>query len=445
MSSSTEAKIQNGTAKICIIGLGYVGLPLAVSLAQVGYRVIGYDMQQNKVDAINQCQSYILGISNESLFNIKHNGLFSVTADSNQIKGIDIFIICVPTPLTKNKEPDLSYVISTSNLITNLLTLGQLVILESTTYPGTTRGVVKPILESSGKIIGKDLFLAYSPERIDPANKDYNIINTPKLVGGITPKCTELACLIYSKITQSIVPVSNPEVAEMAKIFENVYRSINISLVNELAKLCEAMDVSVWQVISAASSKPYGFVPFYPGPGIGGHCIPLDPHYLASKAKEFNFRSRFIEVAADINEQMPLYIARQIVEMLNLYKKSVNGAKILILGIAYKKDVPDTRESPSIVIIDELLKRKAEVYYHDSMINGESSEVNDLATATDISQTTLASMDCVIIATNHSNYDFNFIIEESRLVYDCRGATSQMQRDNVYRLGEKLDFRNSTL
>ncbi len=430
-----EGKIKNKTAKIGILGLGYVGLPLAVTFAEAGLRVVGIDVEQTRVDLINQGQSYITDIGNNQLSSVVSDKLLQATTDQSALKRVDVICICMPTPLTKNKEPDLSYVIDESEEISKYLQPEQLVILESTTYPGTTREVVLPILERSGLKAGKDFYLAFSPERVDPTNKKYNIKNTPKIVGGIDSKSTELTKLLYHQVAEVLVPVSCPEVAEMAKIFENIFRSVNIALVNELAQLCEKMGMSVWEVIDAASTKPFGYMPFYPGPGIGGHCIPLDPYYLASRAREYDFHTRFIELAAEINERMPYHVTSRIIEALNNHGKSLNGAKVLVLGVTYKKDVGDIRESPSLKLIKSLREKGAMVSYNDPYIPELQLDPDSL-TSVDLTKEYLSSMDCVVIATNHSGYDPEEIVTSSKLVFDTRGATRGLMGDNIVRLGE---------
>jgi len=428
-----ERKLKNKTAVIGIVGLGYVGLPLAVAFADAGLNVLGFDNQQKRVDLVNKGQSYIVDISSESLSTAIANKLLEATVDQTRLKEVDAICICVPTPLTKTKDPDLSYVIYESEEISKHLQRGQLIVLESTTYPGTTSQVVLPILERSRLKVGLDFYLAYSPERVDPGSSNYNIRNTPKVVGGIDSQSTRLAELLYSQVADVVVPVKSPEVAEMTKIFENVFRSVNIALVNELTLLCEKMGISVWEVIDAASTKPFGYMPFYPGPGIGGHCIPLDPYYLASKAREYDFHTRFIELAADINEQMPHYVASRITSSLNADDKSIKGAKVLVLGVAYKKDVEDVRESPSLKLIKLLGQRGASLSYNDpyvmSIIIAEST-----LTSVDLTDEILSLADCVVIATDHSCYDYKHIVTIARLVFDTRGATKKLLGDNIIRL-----------
>lgn len=430
-----EEKIGDKSVRIGIVGLGYVGLPLAVAFSEAGFKVLGVDTQQKRVDAVNQGQSYIVDVSRERLQAAVANNLLEATTEQSRLKETDVICICVPTPLTKTKDPDLSYVIDESKEIAKYLQLGQLIVVESTTYPGSTRQVVLPILESRKLRGGVDFYLAYSPERVDPGNKKHSIKNTPKLVGGITPQSTEMAKLLYSQVADIVVTVSSPEVAEMAKIFENVFRSVNIALVNELAQLCEKFGVSVWEVIEAASTKPFGYMPFYPGPGVGGHCIPLDPYYLANKARELDFHTRFIELAAEINERMPYYVVSRIMETLNTRGKSLNGAKVLILGVAYKKDIEDIRESPSLKLIQLLSNKGAKISYNDPYIL-KIQLSQGVLTSVDLTQECLSSMDCVIIATDHSCYNLEQVIAWSKLVFDTRGVTRGLSNNNIIRLGE---------
>jgi UDP-N-acetyl-D-glucosamine dehydrogenase len=428
-----EKKIRDKSAKVGIVGLGYVGLPLAVAFSQAGFKVLGFDSQQKRVDLVNEGQSYIVDVGSERLSAAIANNLLEATTDQSRLKEVDAICICVPTPLTRTKEPDLSYVIYESEEISKHLQPGQLVVLESTTYPGTTSEVVLPILERTGLKGGQDFYLAYSPERVDPGSKNYNIGNTPKVVGGIDSRSTRLAELLYNQVAEVVVPVSSPEVAEMTKIFENVFRSVNIALVNELTKLCEKMGISVWEVIDAAASKPFGYMPFYPGPGIGGHCIPLDPYYLANKAREYDFHTRFIELAADINEQMPYYVASRIMEALNASGKSLNGARVLVLGVAYKKDVEDVRESPSVKLIQLLREKGASLSYNDPYV-GRIQIAEDILTSVELADELLSLADCVVIATDHSCYDWERIASQSKLIFDTRGATKGLRHSNIIRM-----------
>lgn len=430
-----EEKIAGKSAIIGIVGLGYVGLPLAVAFAGVGFRVMGFDIQQKRVDLVNQGKSYIADVSSNSLSSVLAKGLLEATTEQSRLGEVDVICICVPTPLTKTKEPDLSYVIHESEEIAKCLKWGQLVILESTTYPGTTREVVLPILARSRLKAGSDFYLAFSPERVDPGNKHYRIKNTPKVVGGIDSQSTELAVLLYQQVAEVVVPVSCPEVAEMTKVFENVFRSINIALVNELAQLCERMGISVWEVIAAAATKPFGYMPFYPGPGVGGHCIPLDPHYLANKARELDFHTRFIELAAEINEHMPYYVISSIMEALNARGKSLNGARVLVLGIAYKKDTEDVRESPALKLIQLLQAKGAIVSYNDPHVPKVQLR-QDTFMSVGLTEGCLSSADCVVIATDHSDYDYPYILSKASLVFDTRGVTRGLAGNNIVRLGE---------
>ena len=430
-----EKKIDDMSAKIGIVGLGYVGIPLALAFAEKGFKVLGFDVQSGRVDSVNRGNSYIVGIANDRLSKVIGENLLEATTEKQRLKEVDAICICVPTPLTRTKEPDLSYVVSESECISDNLQSGQLIILESTTYPGTTKTVMLPILERSGLTVGKDFFLAYSPERIDPGNVKYNIWNTPKVVGGIDSTSTKLAECLYGQIVKEVFCVSSLEIAEMTKLFENVFRSVNIALVNELAQLCEKMGISVWEVIGAAATKPFGFLSFYPGPGIGGHCIPLDPYFLASKARELDFHTRFIELAAEINDYMQEHVALRIMGALNERRKTLNGAEILLLGVAYKKDVADWRESPSVKLIQSLRKGGAKVSYNDSYVPTINTDQGEM-TSVELNDNTLASADCVVIAVDHSYYDIKKITTLSKLVFDSRGATRGRDGHNIVRLGE---------
>jgi len=430
-----EQRISDKAATIGIVGLGYVGLPLAVAFCEAGFRVLGIDVQQKRVDLVNQGESYIADVPGVRLQAVVANNLLQATTEQSRLKETDAICICVPTPLTKTKDPDLSHVIRESEEISKNLQPGQLVVLESTTYPGTTREVVLPILESSKLRGSVDFYLAYSPERVDPGDKNHSIRNTPKLVGGMDSRSTELAKLLYSQVADIVIPVSCPEVAEMSKIFENVFRSVNIALVNELAQLCHNMNVSVWEVIDAASTKPFGYMTFHPGPGIGGHCIPLDPYYLANKAREFDFHTRFIELAAEINEHMPYYVVFRILEALNARGKSLNGAKIFILGVAYKKDIEDIRESPSLKLVQLLRDKGAVVSYNDPYIPEIQLSQGSLGSI-QLTEASLSSADCVVIGTNHTCYDMDQVVAHSQLVFDTRGVTKGSEHENILRLGE---------
>jgi UDP-N-acetyl-D-glucosamine dehydrogenase len=430
-----KEKIANKTATIGIMGLGYVGLPLAIAFAKAGFKVIGYDTQSKKVNLISKGQSYINDITNKELASVVSPKHFQATSIAGELGKTDVICICVPTPLTKTREPDLSHVNQASRTLSRNMKKGQLVILESTTYPGTTRELVLPALEKSGLKAGMDFHLAYSPERVDPGNKKYGIKNTPKVVGGIDKESKELAGLLYSQIANKVVPVSTMEVAEMTKIFENTFRHVNIALVNEIAQLCEKMGISVWEVIDTAGTKPFGYMPFYPGPGVGGHCIPLDPNYLASKAKEYNFSTRFIELAGEINTRMPEYVVTRIAEAMKSEGKNLKGSKVLVLGVSYKKDIADTRESPSLELVKLLKKKGTIIKYNDPFIPAITLGKETLE-STELNEENLIWADCTVIATPHKSYDIKSIVKASKLVFDCRGVTREQSSSNIMRLGE---------
>ena len=428
-------KINNKTAKVGVVGLGYVGLPLAVEKANAGYETIGFDVQEKKVESVNAGQNYIGDVVDEELKKLVKDGTLRATADFSFVKDVDTICICVPTPLDLYKQPDLSYVVSSTKSVAQYLHKGMLVILESTTYPGTTEEVLKPILEESGLKCGEDFFLAFSPERVDPGNKEYNTKNTPKVVGGCTEECTEVAAALYRNILEGdIHTVSSPAVAEMEKILENTFRNINIGLANEMAILCNRMGIDVWEVIDAAKTKPYGFMPFYPGPGLGGHCIPLDPFYLEWKAKEYDYRTRLIETSGEINDSMPEFVLDNVMKILNKNKKALNGAKVLLLGVAYKNDIDDYRESPAFKVIELLEKNGA-----DLMVNDPYCPVSKYKNKTYNSvdwKEVIDESDIVIITTNHSCYDYESIVARAKAVYDTRNATKNVvnNREKIYKL-----------
>jgi len=430
-----ESRIRDKSADVAVVGLGYVGLPLALAFAEAGFNVTGVDSDKGRVNKITRGASYLLDIQSARLKKAVAKGRLKATTSPSALRRADTIIICVPTPLTRTKEPDMTYIVSATNDIARFLRLGHLVILESTTYPGTTREIVLPILESTGLKVGVDYFLTFSPERIDPGSRGFTIKNTPKIVGGMEPTSTKLAALLYRHVSEKVLEVSTPEVAEMDKVFENVFRSVNIALVNELAKLCEKMNINVWEVIKSASTKPFGYMPFYPGPGVGGHCIPLDPYYLASKAREYFFHTRFIELAAEINETMPEYIVEQIVAALNTRGKSLKGSKILILGVAYKKDIEDVRESPALRVIELLLEKRATVHYHDPYIPAFKEGARKLRSVK-LTKKVFSNYDCVVIVTDHSCYDLKAIAKEAKLIFDTRGCTVGINSANIIRLGE---------
>jgi UDP-N-acetyl-D-glucosamine dehydrogenase len=415
-----KEKIQKKEAKVGIIGMGYVGLPLAIRFGEVGFKVYGFDIDENKIEKLKAGESYIKHIDSSNIKRVSQN--FYPTSDFSKLSEVDAIIICVPTPLNKYHEPDMTYVFSTGETIAKYLKKGQLVVLESTTYPGTTDEDLKVILEKSGLKAGEDFYLAFSPEREDPGNKEFDISRIPKVVGGYSPKCLEVATELYSNITQKVVPVSSTKVAEAAKILENTYRAVNIALVNELKLLFDRMGIDIWEVIEAAKTKPFGFQAFYPGPGLGGHCIPVDPFYLTWKAKEYEFHTKFIELAGEINTSMPYYVVNKIIEALNNVGKSVKESKILVLGAAYKKDVDDLRESPSLKIITLLQDRGAMVDYNDPYI----PEIPPLRKyslkmhSVELTEENLNSYDAVVIVTDHSVYDPEFILKNANLIIDTR-------------------------
>ena len=416
-------KIENKTAILGVIGLGYVGLPLAVEKAKAGYKTIGFDIQERKVKWVNEGHNYIQDIVDSDLKEVVDKGLLQATRDFSFVKEVDTICICVPTPLDIYQQPDLSYIKDSTENIAQFLHPGMLVILESTSYPGTTEELIKPILElNSGLICGKDFYLAFSPERIDPGNPWYKVRNTPKIVGGITPDCTEIAECLYNHIIKGkVYPVSSPKIAEMGKIFENVFRYINIALVNEMSIICNKMNINFWEVIEAAKTKPYGFMPFYPGPGVGGHCIPLDPFYLTWKSKEYNYYTRFIELAGEINRSMPEYIVERMNKILSQrFSKSLNGAKVLLLGVAYKKNVADLRESPALRIIEILEREGVIIQYYDHYIPQFNINGKEYKSLRKLTIEKIKQNDIVTIITAHSGVDYNSIAKNARMVFDTR-------------------------
>jgi UDP-N-acetyl-D-glucosamine dehydrogenase len=435
MTQTLVDKIKDRTATIAIIGLGYVGLPLAAEMAKAGFRVYGIDIDGDRVDTINGSRSYIDDVSDADLAALVARGALVATEDPGVVKEADAVVICVPTPLTRAKQPDLSYVMTAVTQLVPHLHRGQLIILESTTYPGTTQEVVKPILERSGLVAGRDFHLAFSPERLDPGNRNRGIRTVPKIVGGLTAGCTETACLLYQQVTPRVVSVSSATVAEMVKVYENVFRNVNIALVNELTLLCDRMGLDVWEIIDAAATKPYGFMPFYPGPGVGGHCIPVDPYYLAAKAREYDFHVRFIELAAAVNDSMPYYVLSRTTQALGSRGKTLSGARTLLIGVAYKKDISDARESPALKIMELLEKRGAVVSYHDPYVP-EITLPNPGAKLQSVPLTdeALASADCVIIATDHSAIDYRLVADQAPLIVDTRNVLRDRANSHVVRL-----------
>ncbi len=421
-------RIENKRARVAIIGMGYVGLPLLQTFCKAGYRCLGFDVDTRKIKMLNSGRSYIQHIPSASVAELRSAGQFTASSNPKDLRRCDALLICVPTPLTQASEPDMTYVESTAETIRAILKRDQLVVLESTTYPGTTRDVLKPILEQSGLKAGSDFYLAYSPEREDPGRQDYSTSTIPKVVGGLNAKSRKLACELYGQAVSEVVPVSSCEVAEACKILENVYRSVNIALVNELKMLFDRMGIDVWEVIAAARTKPFGFQAFYPGPGLGGHCIPIDPFYLTWKAKQYNMVTRFIELAGEINRAMPIYVIHRLADALNEQRKSINGSKILVLGLAYKADVDDVRESPAIELIELLQDRGAKVDYNDPHVpkTHKMREKDLKMNSKKLTPAMLKSYDCILIATAHKAYDMNAIARNAKLIIDTRNAT-----DNV--------------
>lgn len=415
-------KLQQKTAVVGVIGLGYVGLPLAVEFAEAGFSVVGIDLDSRKIEAITKKTSYIQDVPSEKVATLVDAGRLRATSDYSVLQEIDTVSICVPTPLRKTKDPDISYILAALEQIAKYVHRYQLIVLESTTYPGTTDEVILPALVKNGLKVGEDFFLAFSPERVDPGNKRYNTRNTPKVLGGVTPACLEMATLLYKNAVDTIVPVSSTSAAELVKLLENTFRSVNIGLVNEIAIMCAKLEVDVWEVIDAAATKPFGFMPFYPGPGIGGHCIPLDPYYLAWKMKTLDYRARFIELAGEINSGMPEYVVIKATDALNEQSKSVKGSRILILGIAYKKDIDDVRESPALDVFRLLEKKGAQLYYHDPYI--PEFKEHDLAfKSVSLTQEFVESMDCLILVTNHSSYNYQWLVDHAKIFVDTRNVT----------------------
>ena len=428
-----KEKLKTKQAKIGIIGLGYVGLPLAVEFAREGFSVTGIDNDPEKVRQINKGKSYITDVEGSIVNNLVKSRKLKATTNYSVIKSMDSLSICVPTPLTKTKDPDISFIISATNAIKQYIRKGQLIILESTTYPGTTDEIIKPILEEGGLKVGKDFFLAFSPERIDPGNEQYGTNNIPKVVGGITNKCAKLASLLYGQIIDRIIPVSSTRVAEMVKLLENTFRSVNIALVNETAQMCERLGIDVWEVIEAARTKPFGYMAFYPGPGLGGHCIPVDPLFLSWVAKKTGFESRFINLADQVNSNMPQFVVNKVANALNSHKKCISGSRIHIFGVAYKKDVSDFRESPAFDILRKLKSKGAVLSYTDPYIKDVEFDGVSFKSRKP-SNSFLNKIDCSVIVTDHSVFDYDTIVKESKLIVDTRNALKGFKGKNICRL-----------
>lgn len=431
--NTLKQKISSRKAKIGILGLGYVGLPLAAEFAKKGFAVTGFDVNSKRVREVESGVSSIADVPSETVKELVRTGKLGATRDFSKLKRQDAIIVCVPTPLRKTKDPDVSHILSASKAIASNLRKGQLIILESTTYPGTTRELILPKLEADGFKCGRDFFLAFSPERVDPGNKTYKIPNTPKVVGGMEPKATELAALLYGTIVEKVVSVSCAEAAEMVKLLENTFRAINIGLANEIALMCEKLNLNVWEIVEAAATKPFGYMPFYPGPGWGGHCIPLDPHYLAWKMKALNFEPRFIELASSINSSMPEYVVRRAAELLNSRKIPLKGSKILVLGVAYKSDVSDTRESPALDVIEHLLHQGARVSYHDPYVP-ELEHSHCRMISAPLTPKTLKNSDLALIVTAHSKVDYSLVVKHAPMVFDTRNAAKGIKSPKLHRL-----------
>ncbi len=433
---SLKERIEGKEALVGVMGLGYVGLPLAVSFAKAGFRTLGTDILSKRVEKVNSGESYIGDVESEALKDLVDKGLISATSDFDTLEGCDIINICVPTPFTPSKEPDVSYIVASSEEISKRLRREQLVILKSTTFPETTEKVVLPILEKSGLKVGQDFYLAYSPERIDPGNESFTIENTPVVVGGVSKTCTELAQSFYSKVVEKVFVVSSPKAAEMAKLLENIFRSVNIALVNELARLCDRMgNVDIWEVVEAASTKPFGFMPFYPGPGIGGHCIPVDPYYLSWKARQYDFHTNFIELAAETNDEMPHFVASKVIEALSDHGVCASRASVLLLGVSFKEDVGDLRNSPALKVMKILREKVLEIGYHDPYVEEIDLEGKRLR-CVDL-EGGVKKADCVIITAAHSSYDYRWIVENAKLVVDTRNGTRGIDSEKIQRIGSR--------
>ena len=423
-------KLANNEAVFGVVGLGYVGLPLAVEMAKEGARVVGFEVSEDRAAQVNAGTSYIGDVPSDELAPLVEKGLIEATTDFSRASECDCITICVPTPLNEMKEPDVSFMVSATEAIAPYLKKDTLVTLESTTYPGTTDEIIKPLLEAQGFTVGKDIYLAFSPERVDPGNAQFQTKNTPKVVGGCTPECCEIATAFYERFIDTVVPVSSTKAAELSKLLENIYRCVNIALVNELAQLCERMDINMWEVVDASKTKPFGFMGFYPGPGLGGHCIPIDPFYLSWKAREYDFHTQFIELAGLINEDMPYYVVRRVFEALNEHSKALMGARILVLGVAYKNDVNDMRESPAIKVIDLLLEKGADVHFHDPFVPHyiqAGKTVESVALTVD----EVEAADCVLVLTGHSGVDYDMVREHAKLIFDTRNVFKGHHSDTL--------------
>ena len=426
-------RLSDGSAVLGVVGLGYVGLPLSVEMAKAGHRVIGFDISAEKVGLVNAGTSYIPDVPIEQLADLVDRGLIVATTDFSRVGETDAVVICVPTPLNKTKEPDTSFMEAAAASVAPYLRPGMLVTLESTTYPGTTEEVIQPILEAGGLTVGTDLHLAFSPERVDPGNPVYQTRNTPKVVGGVTPACGEMAVRMYSRFIDTVVPVSSTRAAEMTKLLENIFRCVNIALMNELLQVSDRMGINIWEVVDAAKTKPFGFMPFYPGPGLGGHCIPIDPFYLSWKAREFDFHTEFIELAGKVNENMPYYVVTRLMEALNTQHKSLAGSKVLLLGVAYKRDIDDLRESPAIRIAELIGDKLGDVVYHDTWVP-EFCVRGGCIPSVELTQEALCGVDAVVLVTDHSNVDYHAVVRHAPLILDTRNTLRAFDGGKVVRL-----------
>jgi UDP-N-acetyl-D-glucosamine dehydrogenase len=428
-------RLDDRSARLGVAGLGYVGLPLAVEFARAGFRVTGIDPDRRRVGLVNSAASYVGDVTAEDLAAVLRAGRLAATSDWDQAAGLDAVVICVPTPFNANREPDLSYVREAAQEVAGRLHPGQLVILESTTYPGTTEEVLQPLLERTGLRAGRDFALVYSPERVDPGNRSFHVANTPKLVGGVTGRCTELALALYEKAVIKAVPVSSPRVAEMAKLLENIFRNVNIALVNELTMLCDRMGIDAWEVVDAAATKPFGFMSFQPGPGVGGHCIPVDPVYLAWKAKEYDFYTNFVTLAAEVNANMPYFVVQKLLRTLAARGERIQGSRVLVLGVSFKKNVDDVRNSPALKILDLLRQHGIAPSYHDPLVPRVET-AGQILESVPLTPAVLSGVECVMIHTDHAGVDYDAIVAHARFVFDTRNATRTVKagRDKIVRL-----------
>lgn len=428
-----EDKITRGTANVGVIGMGYVGLPLAMEFVRAGFKVVGFDIDREKIKTLNAGRSHIQDVESEAVNDARRRKLFKATGSFAELKKMDSIHICVPTPLGKTRDPNVSYIVAAVGEIAKNLSPGKLIVLESTTYPGTSEEVVLPMLEETGREVGVDFFLAFSPERVDPGNVQYVTRNIPKVVGGVTPRCTRIAALIYGMCVDTVVPVSSTKVAEMVKLLENTFRSVNIGLVNEIALMSDKLGIDVWEVIDAAATKPFGFMPFYPGPGLGGHCIPIDPFYLSWKAKLSGFEARFIELAGQINSSMPDHVIKRVTEALNERRKSIKGSSILLLGVAYKSDIDDIRESPALEIMQSLSDMGAKLSYIDPYIPSLALGGIQMRSKK-FTPSVISRADCVVVVTAHSDFDYGTLVKSADLLVDTRNALKGKRGKNIFRL-----------